>query len=226
MIMAVATSLATIVVTSVAAVNAHHRLGLVLWSKVLRLAPGIMLGAAIGAVIADVISAVALRYVFIVFLLTIGVQMAWQIKPDTGALKQSLTLDFSLTTVIGIMSALLGIGGGTLTVPYLTACQYPMRNAVAISSACGLPIAIAGTMSYAVLGWHQSGLPEGSSGYIYLPAFAGIVLCSVLTAPIGARLAHSLPAQQLKRYFSVLATLLARASDSSWLCSKLPVESV
>jgi len=209
MVMAVATSLATIVITSISSIIAHHRLGSILWGKVFRLAPGIMLGASAGAVTADFISADGLRYIFVAFLFYVGVQMALQITPATAELRQSLKLDFAAATAIGVFSALLGIGGGTLMVPYLVGCQYPIRSAVGISSACGLPIALAGTLSYAVLGWSQAGLPSGSLGYVYMPAFIGIVLCSVVTAPLGAKLAFILPAQQLKRYFSVLIFLMA-----------------
>ena len=110
---------------------------------------------------------------------------------------------------VGFASVILGIGGGSLTVPLLAKHNTPMRNAVAVSSACGLPIALLGTISYAFLGWHKVGLPEGSVGYVYLPAFAGIVSSSMLSAPIGAKLANKLPAQQLKRYFSILLFVVA-----------------
>ena len=91
----------------------------------------------------------------------------------------------------------------------------PMRNAVAISSACGLPIAVIGTLSYAYLGWQKTGLPEGSVGYIYLPAFLGIIISSMITAPLGAKLANKLPTRQLKRYFSLL--LFAVAGKLLWV---------
>jgi uncharacterized membrane protein YfcA len=209
MIMAVATSLATIIVTSTASVLAHHRLGSVVWGKVFRLVPGIMIGAAFGAVVADHMDADMLRFIFILFLLYVGVQMAFQIKPAPGTVKESKALDLSVASLIGLMSSIVGIGGGTLTVPYLVRCRYAMRNAVAISSACGLPIAVAGTVSYVVLGWDQSQLPEWSLGYVYLPAFLGISLGSFFTAPLGAKLAHQLPAQKLRRYFSILIFLMA-----------------
>jgi uncharacterized membrane protein YfcA len=209
MVMAVATSLATIVITSISSIIAHHQLGSILWDKVFRLAPGIMLGASVGAMIAHFISSDGLRYIFAAFMFYVGAQMALQMTPSAADLRQSVRLDVAAATAIGMISALLGIGGGTLMVPYLVGCRYPIRNAVAISSACGLPIALAGTFSYAGLGWGQSGLPNGSLGYVYMPAFLGIVLCSIVTAPLGAKLAFILPAQQLKRYFSVLIFLVA-----------------
>lgn len=208
-LMSVATSLATIILTAIASVLAHHRLGSVIWHRVFSLSPGIMTGAAAGAIIAKHISADHLRIILVVFLLYVGIQMAFQIKPKPGALKQSKILDFCAGNIIGMVSSIVGIGGGTLTVPYLVFGQTQMRNAVAIASACGLPIAVVGTLSYAMLGWNASNLPDWSLGFVYLPAVLGVGLASMLTAPIGARLAHRLPAQKLKRYFSLLLFLMA-----------------
>jgi uncharacterized protein len=209
MIMAVASSLATIIFTAISSVIAHHRLGSMLWAKVFSLSPAIMLGAALGAVLAKQISADTLRLILVVFLVYVGIQMALQIKSKAGNAKQSKFLDALVGVIIGLLSAIVGIGGGTLTVPYLVHGQQTMRQAVAIASACGLPIAIVGTISYILLGWHDSRLPEWCLGYVYLPAFLGTALSSMLTAPLGAKLAHKLPAATLKRYFSVLLFIMA-----------------
>jgi uncharacterized membrane protein YfcA len=209
MLMAVATSLATIILTSVSSVLAHHRLGSLMWAKVLRLSPMIMVGTIIGAIIAEHITAAALRIILVIFLLYVGVQMALQIKPKSGTAQPSKALDYTVAGVIGLLSSLVGIGGGTLTVPYLIYSQMTIHHAVAVSSACGLPIAVAGTLSYALLGWNADHLPAWSLGYVYLPAFVGIALSSIFTAPLGAKLAHKLPAQTLKRYFSVLLFVMA-----------------
>ena len=209
MITAIATSLATIVFTSISSILAHHRQQTILWYKVWHLTPNIVIGAALGAMLADEMNAGILRFIFIGYLLYISVQMAFQFKPSFGKIIENKALDVSASFVIGLMSSLLGIGGGTLTVPFLISCKLPMKNAVAISSACGLPIAIAASSSYIFLGLQQQDLPNGSFGYIYLPAFFGIVCCSILTAPMGAKLANKLPAAQLKRYFSILLFLMA-----------------
>ena len=209
MIMAIATSLATIILTAASSVFAHHRLGSVVWEKVFRLAPGIVFGAVIGAVVANLLRTDLLRIIFIGFLLYVGTQMALEIKPKAGTASYSRWVDFFVASIIGLLSSLVGIGGGTLTVPYLMHCQYPMRNAVAVASACGLPIAVASTLSYMVLGMYAANLPVWSFGYVYLPAFFGVSLGGVVTAPLGAKLAHKLPARQLKRYFSLLIFILA-----------------
>lgn len=209
LLIAIATSLATIVLTAISSVLAHHRLGAVVWAIVWRLSPMIVVGSAIGAVIAEQMPAQLLRYVLIGFLVYVGTVMALQIKPQAKAQKPSKVVDYSVALLIGLLSSIVGIGGGTLTVPYLVHRQISMHNAVAVSSACGLPIALSGTLSYSLLGWSASGLPEGCLGYIYLPAFLGITLSSLLTAPLGAKLAHRIPAAQLKRYFSLLLFIMA-----------------
>ena len=209
MLMAVATSLATIILTAIASVSAHHRLGSVVWAKVYSLSPGIMVGAALGALVAKHISADALRTILVVFLLYVAIQMAFQVKPKPDRIKQSKALDFLAANIIGLVSSIVGIGGGTLTVPYLISGQMLMRNAVAVAGACGLPIAVSGTISYAILGWNALDLPEWSLGYVYLPVFLGTGLSSLVTAPIGAKLAHTLPAAKLKRYFSLLLFVMA-----------------
>lgn len=209
MLMAVATSLATIIPTGFSSTFAHHRFGAVLWQKVKRLAPGIFIGAVLGATLATEISTTLLRNLFIGYLVYVGAQMAIGKSPKAGESNVSSLTDAVISTLIGLISALLGIGGGTMTVPFLVHSRYPMHNAVAIASACGLPIAIAGTVSYMVWGIQAVGLPQWSVGYVYAPSFLSVSLGGVLTAPLGAKLAHKLPARKLKRYFSVLIFAIA-----------------
>ncbi|MCK5724423.1 MAG: sulfite exporter TauE/SafE family protein, partial [Gammaproteobacteria bacterium] len=109
---------------------------------------------------------------------------------------------------IGMISSIVGIGGGTLTVPFLVWCNVKMQHAVATSSACGLPIAVAGCVGFIVTGWNETGLPEDTVGYVYWPAFLIIVISSMLLAPFGAWLAHRLPAAKLKRVFSLALFVL------------------
>lgn len=209
MLVAVATSLATALFTSAASVHTHHKLGNIDWRRAFRLSPSLLAGAVGGAVLAGYISAELLRWFFIAYLLYTSVQMAVPKLAAVAAHGGRQYLDYPMGLLIGVLSAILGIGGGTMTVPYLAGGGLPMKNAVATSSTCALPIALSAAASYVVLGWHAYNLPAGSLGYIYLPAFAGIVTTSIFTAPLGAKLAHRLPARRLKRYFAVVLLLIA-----------------
>lgn len=206
--MAVGTSLATIVFTSISSVRAHHQRGAVLWPVFWKLAFGIVVGALLGAAIADWMSSVVLRRFFAIFEWLVAIQLLIGFKPKpTRTLPGNAGL-FGVGSIIGTVSAIVGIGGGTLTVPYLVWNNVDMRKAVATSSACGLPIAIAGAAGFVITGILQTKLPGWSIGYLYLPAFAGIVIASVLFAPLGARVAHWLDPAKLKRTFGVFLLLL------------------
>ncbi len=206
---AVATSLATIVVTGLSSALAHHRLGSLDWPVTRNLLPGIVAGAVAGAWLADRLPGIWLKTAFAVYLLVVALQMAWRWQPRPGARPPRPLWLTGAGGVIGLLAAMLGIGGGTLTVPLLVRWALSMRSAVAVSSAAGLPLAAAGTASYGVLGWDAPGLPAGSLGYVYLPAFLGIVATSTLLAPVGAGLAHRLPARTLKRLFAAVLVLIA-----------------
>lgn len=206
--LAIGTSLATIVFTSLSSVWAHHRRGAVLWLEFWQLTPGIVIGAFVGAVIARLIPAADLRMVFGIFELTVALQMGLNLRPDALRQLPSSPGMGLAGGVIGTISAVVGIGGGTMTVPFLVWCNVEMRKAVATSAACGLPIAIAGTIGFMATGWSEPRLPAMSSGYLYWPAFAGIVAASVLFAPVGARLAHALPGATLKKVFALFIGVL------------------
>ena len=206
--LAIGTSLATIVLTSLSSVWAHHRLGAVQWRSFARLTPGIVLGAILGATLADRLPSETLRIVFGVFELAVALQMGLNLRPDPHRDLPGKWGMGGVGAVIGLVSAVVGIGGGTMTVPFLQWCNVSMRKAVATSAACGLPIALAGAGGFVIAGWDARGLPDGSSGYLYWPAFFGIVLASVLFAPLGARLAHRLPAPILKRFFALFLAFL------------------
>lgn len=209
MLAAVATSLATAFLTSAAATRTHYLLGNIVWIRVFRLTPSLLLGAIFGATLAEFSSPVILRNFFIAYLFYVSIHMALPSKRAPVRKTLSQRLDYPAGFIIGIVSAMLGIGGGTMSVPYLAHNGLEMKNAVATSSTCALPIALSATISYIALGWADNTLPDGSVGYIYLPAFFGIVLTSMLSASLGAKLAHRLPAKQLKRYFSLVVFLIA-----------------
>ena len=217
--LAIGTSLATIIATSVSSVRAHHRRGAVRWRLVAGLAPGIVAGALFGAWVADRISTLWLQRVFAVFVITVGIQMLANPRVTGHRDPPGAPGLSGAGSVIGAISALVGIGGGTLTVPFLMWHRVPAVNAVATSSACGLPIAIAGAFGFIVMGWADAALPPGATGYVYWPAVAGIVAASVLTAPSGAWLAHRLPVPVLKRAFAAL--LLAVGTRLLWSAAQL-----
>jgi len=207
--LAVGTSLATIIFTSLSSVAAHHRRGAVEWSAFWAMTPGIVIGALLGALFARVIPTLSLRTLFGLFELFVALQMALSLKPAAhrglpGRLGMS-----GAGALIGGLSALVGVGGGTLTVPFLLWCNMTIQRAIATSAACGLPIAAAGAVGFVLSGWGNPQLPTWSSGYLYWPALFGVVAASMLFAPLGARLAHSLPTQVLKRLFALLLLGLA-----------------
>lgn len=207
--MAIGTSLATIVFTSLSSIYAHHfKHEAVRWDIVRQLTPGIIVGALFGAIVADFISAKNLQYFFGFFELAVAVQMAFNIKTSAARKLPAYKGMFTAGSGIGVISSILGIGGGTITVPFLTWCNVKIQHAVATSSACGLPIAVAGCIGFIVMGWNEATLPEYSLGYIYWPAFLSIVLSSMLVAPVGAWFAHWLSAAKLKRFFSIVLFLL------------------
>ena len=206
--MAVATSLATIVFTSVSSTWAHHRHHAVLWPSVLALTPGIILGSIGGALITHHLPSHTLRTAFGIFEILVGLQIGFGFKPMAHIELPGRGGMLLAGGGIGALSTVLGIGGGTLTVPFLLWCNVHIRNAVATSSACGLPIAAVGAGALIIAGSAYQGLPPGSTGYVYWPAAIIIILSSVVTAPLGARLAHTLPVELLRRIFAcVLAAI-------------------
>jgi len=206
--LAVTTSLATIIATSLATTYAHHRKGAVLWPVVNRFAPGILLGACLGALIADSLSSHVLRIIFGVFETLVALQIWFELKPKAQTALPATAGMVSLGTNIGLFSTILGIGGGTLTVPILLWCNVNIRNAVAVSSACGFPIAVAGTTALIIAGWNNPDVPENSISYLYWPAALSIIAMTIFFAPLGARLAHYLPVSTLKRLFAILLMIV------------------
>jgi uncharacterized membrane protein YfcA len=191
--MAIATSMATIMFTSLSSVRAHHRRGAVRWDLVRTLAPGIVIGS---------------------LLASLG--MFALLKGSSLAIFFGLFVGFSGTAgrlgaggAIGFLSGLVGAGGGFISVPFMTWCNVPIHSAVATSAALGFPIALANVAGYVVAGQDAPGLPAGALGYVWLPALAVIACASVLTAPLGAKAAHALPVKSLKRVFACLLYLLA-----------------
>ncbi len=207
--MAIATSLATILFTSLSSVRAHHLHGAVLWPVVKLLAPGIVLGAWIGPWIGKQLNTAALALLFAAFVAFSATQMLLNKKPAPTRQLPGAGGMLAAGGVIGVVAGLVGAGGGFLSVPFMSWCNVRMHNAVATSAALGFPIALAGTLSNIYFGWDAPALPPYSLGYIYVPALAVIAAASVTMAPLGARAAHRLPVVRLKRIFALVLYALA-----------------
>lgn len=205
---ALGTSLATIIFTSMSSMHAHHKRGAINYTAFWRLVPGIITGTYLGAWIASIMSTIFLKSLFGVFLYFVATQMLLSIKPKSSRELPGNAGIFGVGNVIGVFSALVGIGGGTLTVPFLSCCNQTMHTAIATAAAVGLPIALAGTAGFVYNGLGVESIPGPHVGYVYIPAFLGIIAMSVVTAPLGAKLAHSLPVNKLKRIFAILLYLV------------------
>ncbi len=201
--LSIGSSLATIFFTSIFSVRAHHRLGAVLWTTVWRLTPGIILGSQLGALFADCLSSSVLQKLFAVFALAMSIQMEFGVKSAMHRRLPNTTCMLLIGSVIGAFSTIVGIGGGSLTVPFLTWCNVSIKHAVATSAACGLPIALAGSISFIFIGLDVPNLPNWSLGYIHFPALIGIVTTSIFSVNLGAKLTHVLPTRILKRLFAI-----------------------
>jgi len=201
---AIGTSLATIVITAISSIVAHQQHKAIRWDIVKQLTTGIIIGALLGAIIADRVSTDSLRIIFGIFIIFVSIQMSIGIQPKPHHQLPNWFGMNIMGILIGSLSGLVGIGGGLLTVPFLTWSNLSIRHAIATSAACGLPIAIAGTMGFIITGWQDTNFAIGQVGYVYLPAFLTIAVASVLFAPLGAKLTHTLPVTLLKRIFAFL----------------------
>ncbi|MDB5752230.1 MAG: hypothetical protein JWP65_2651 [Ramlibacter sp.] len=207
--MAVATSLATICFTSLSSVWAHHRRGAVLWPVVRMLAPGILVGALLGAQVAVALPAKVLGVLFALFVGFSATQMFLNRRPEPSRTLPGPVGTFGAGTVIGALSSIVGAGGGFISVPFMSWCNVKIHEAVATSAALGFPIALFGTLGYVWAGQGLTQMPPGSFGYLYLPGLVVISLASVTMAPLGARTAHRMDVRPLKKLFAMLLYALA-----------------
>ena len=208
--MAIATSMATIMFTSISSVRAHHKRGAVRWDIVKGLAPGIVIGGAIAS--AGVFALLKGSYLAIFFALFVSfsaTQMFLDKKPKPSRQMPGTTGQVAAGSVIGFLSGLVGAGGGFISVPFMVAHNISIIHAVATSAALGFPIALANTVGYVISGASLPNLPPHSLGYVWLPALAVIASCSVFTAPLGAKVAHRLPVAKLKKVFALILYSLA-----------------
>ncbi|MDO6765520.1 sulfite exporter TauE/SafE family protein [Agarivorans sp. 1_MG-2023] len=207
--LAIGTSLASIIITASSASYAHYCRGSIDWNIVQRLGGGIVFGSMLGAWVATRLHADHLTNYFAGFLLVMALYMAFGRTPKAQRCLPGPAGTSLLGAIVGCISAMFGIGGGTITFPSLSWYGVSAPKAVAISAVCGLPIALVGTVAYIYNGWHEADLPAWSLGYVYLPAWLGIVLTSSIFARLGSRLAYRLPAKRLKQAFALLLLVMA-----------------
>jgi uncharacterized protein len=212
--LALGTSMAAIFFTSISSVLTHHKHGAVIWPIVWRITPGIIAGTILGTRIATLVPTKALALIFTVFICYVSFQMILNVKPKPHREMPGLFGTSLAGMGIGAISCLVAIGGGALSVPFMTWCNIRVQNAIATSAAIGFPIALGGALGYIWNGWSVAVLPPGSLGFVYLPAVIGAAATSILTAPIGARKTHELPVATLKRIFAGI--LLALACKMLW----------
>jgi uncharacterized protein len=207
--MALATSMATIVFTSLSSMRAHHAHGAVDWGIARAMSPGILAGAFIAALAAGFIPTRPLAVAFTALMFLAATQFLLDLRPTRTRALPGKAGVFTAGAVIGAVSSLLAAGGAFLSIPFLAWCNIPLRRAIGTAAANGLPIALAGSAGYVIQGWRVAGLPQPSLGYVYLPALALLVASSMLVAPLGVRLAHRLPVKRLRVVFAAVLYLLA-----------------
>jgi len=207
--LALGTSMAAVMFTGTASVRTHHQLGAVDWGVVKRLGPFMALGTLASSFFSGWVDQHRLAQVF--SLIVLGA--AWQIwsgkKPAAHRTLPGLSVLAGVGLVIGVACGLVSAGGAFLSVPFMLWCGVPMRQAIGTGAAMGVPVAVLGTLGFVFGGTAATGLPSGSVGFVYLPALAGIVVASVVTAPMGARLTQRLPIPALRRLFAVMLIAVA-----------------
>lgn len=204
---ALGTSMAAIIPTAIASIISHQKHQAILWPVVFKLSPGVLIGTFLGAAMASYLPTFFLAIFFSIFMAIVAWKMWSNILPKATRQLPSSSILALTGSGIGSISALVAIGGGTMTVPFLLWCNVRLQNAIATSAAVGLPIAITGAAGYAIHATHDAG--NIALGYIVWPAVLSLAAGSVITAPLGAKLAHKLPTEKLKKYFGLFLLFLS-----------------
>ena len=206
--MAIGTSLAAIMAGAWASFRTHHKHRAVDWTIVRTMTPGLLAGVLGGVVLARYAPTAFLKGFFLAFMAFMTAQMAFNLRPKAARELPGTVGLTSVALAIGAASSLFGGGAAAIGVPFLTWCNVNTHRAIGTCAAMGFPLAIAGTIGYAAAGWNVAGLPAGALGFVYLPAFLGISVTSLIVAPWGARLAHRLKGATLRRIFALFLIVL------------------
>lgn len=207
--LALGTSMATILFTSLASMRKHHEHGAVNWRVVRAITPGILLGTALGTLFASSVSPQFLAVFFALFVYFAATQILLDIRPHPSRQLPGTAGMTLFGTLTGALSSLVSIGGGTFVIPFLVWCNVSLRHAIGTSAAAGFPVALGGTAGYIVTGWSGTNLPSPHLGYVYLPALLWIALASVIAAPFGAKAAHRMKVGMLRKLFAILLIVIA-----------------
>jgi uncharacterized membrane protein YfcA len=211
---AIATATATILFTSAASVREHQRHHAILWSVVVGLVPGLIIGSLLGPLIVGTMSTAVLSGFFGVFVAAAATNIWLDRQPKPTHRLPGRGGLIAVGAVISVIASMVGAGGAFMTVPFLAACNVPVRNCVATSAAVGLPVAATATAGFVIAGLRETGMPPHTLGYVHVPALLVIVAASIVSAPFGARAAHRWPVKRLKRVFAVV--LYALAAHMLW----------
>jgi len=203
------TSLAAMIIATASATRAHHRRGAVRWDIVKRLAPGIVIAGLAAGVVARALPLAFLKVFFLCFMGYVAYQIIFGLKPRPGSALPGPAATAAVGFAIGGLSALAGVGGAMLSVPFMLYCGVPFKGAIGTSAAISFVVSVAGAIGFMAAGFGEAGLPAGSLGYVYLPAFIGISLTSIFLAPLGAKAAHGMPVDKLKKVFALFLVVLA-----------------
>jgi uncharacterized membrane protein YfcA len=206
---ALATAIATILFTSLSSVRAHDAFGSVDWPIVRAMAPGILAGAFVAALLAGLIPTRPLAIMFTALVFYAATHMLINVRPRRARALPSRPALFGVAALIGGVSSLLSAGGAFMSIPFLASCSVPLRRAIGTAAAIGFPIALAGTAGHVLQGLRVQGLPPLMLGYVYLPALGCVVATSMATAPLGARLAHRVPVKRLRLVFALVLYAMA-----------------
>jgi len=204
---AIGTALAAIVFTSISSVWAHHQHGAIHWRYFKKLTPSILIGALSGAFLAKLLSFDFLRIFFAIFEISVALIMWFGISASSHIDQLSRKVWLITGYIIGLISAIVGIGGGTMTTPFLVYNQVDIKNAIATSAAVGMPIAIAGSIGF-ILAGSDVASATGGLGFVHIQALVSIVVMSVLFAPLGAKVAHRVNGKKLKKFFALFLAFL------------------